>query len=213
MSEFLLYSFGFAVIIGGFFLLRFLMKKVDKAVFGEPAPLTPATPISTFPTGETGRIEGKVLAVPNPLIAPLSGKRCVAFQAFIHELRGLGDPDYSGDRYPQLAVETKALVFHIQDETGVAEIGVHNVKLSYTRERRWRKQLLSSRVRAMLKRQGVRVTLLSNIFNAKAYEYRENSIKVGDTVSVEGLGTPLVEASAPVSGRASPTLLIGDRAG
>ncbi|WP_421919463.1 hypothetical protein [Marinifilum sp.] len=78
----------FAVIVAIVFLMVFFFSK--KAIVKRKLKQSERKSLSDFRSGETARIVGKVKFVEDPLIAPLSGRRCSYYHILIEQKKSSG---------------------------------------------------------------------------------------------------------------------------
>lgn len=85
-------------------------------------------PIASFPHGGTRRIAGRLkLQGDYVLIAPISGRKCAAYEVLVQGL-----DSHSKEKWDTVAYEVQAVPFVIEDATGRAHIDPARAKLLVT---------------------------------------------------------------------------------
>lgn len=80
--------------------------------------------IGAFPHGALGRVAGELELVEGELTAPLTGRRCAAYEVVVEELRGAGSR--------RVVQEIKAVPFVVDDGTGRALVHPEHADFAIT---------------------------------------------------------------------------------
>ncbi|HLK88239.1 MAG TPA: hypothetical protein VKZ18_00015 [Polyangia bacterium] len=149
-------------------------------------------------SGERLRVVGRVRRQTETLRAPISGRPCVAFQAFIDE--------HGGDEWRNRLSLRGARSFVIIDDSGEALVDTGGpYELSLVTDQRGSTGLLGTMGSAQL--QAVRSYLglgAPGARGAPRLRYREAVLQEGQQVAVGGSGSQVVSGQAPSAGRREP---------
>ena len=155
-------------------------------------------PIANFPHGGTRRISGHLkLDEDNALIAPLSGRRCAAYEVLVQGL-----DSHSNEKWDTVAYEMQAVPFVIEDATGKAHVDPARAKLMVTLDRHQRSGAFerpSPQAEAFLRRHG---RARSDWGVGRPLRFREGVLEHDELVTVLGRGTVSIDddAETPHSG-------------
>ena len=214
MNTFLSDLLYLLVFCGAGAAVYFVVVAKKRGYFGDKEePATPTVAIGEFPAGEVGRIEGKVLPTPTLLIAPLTGKACVAYRVSVSKFEEADEEYPEISAYQEIASEEKHLRFLLKDATGVAEVYAEEVQLKFSHASSWKKDRINKAARDFLARRGVPVSALSGLVTKTTYRFNEEIIRVGDRVVVEGRGIQPHASPETTPGGLRPVVVLGGSAG
>ena len=157
----------------------------------------PRVSIAQFPEGAPARIVGRV-EDGERLIAPLSGRPCVFYQAIVEQYHSNGK---SGS-WRTIIREERGIPFALDDGTGRALIDPLGARLAVEKDSTTRSGSFDDATEteeAFLARHGVQSK--GWMFNKKL-RYREGALEIGETIAVCGLAVrePDPDAVARASG-------------
>ncbi len=138
--------------------------------------------IAEVAQGEVAKIVGRVRPVTDLLTAPLSGRRCVYFEATVEEYRSSG----KSGRWVEIIRESEVSDFLVEDGTGRALVKTSMMKALLHKDTELTSGFLndaSADLEAFLRRHGRESK--GWVFN-KSLRYKEGVFEPGETVSVLG---------------------------
>lgn len=139
----------------------------------------------SFPDGTVGVVQGTLHYLgDNPLVAPLTGRPCAYYEAFV-TLK-------SGDAVSELARERQGQDFLLQDDHGVARVSLHSYKVYVVKDARFHSDKLNPatpRLEAFLAKHGVSISASEHY----TMRYGEGILEAGETLAVCGYGTREVD--------------------
>ncbi|MDF1698327.1 MAG: hypothetical protein P1U56_20930 [Saprospiraceae bacterium] len=145
-------------------------------------------PIANFSDLGTGIIKGKISPSSAPLIAPLSGRPCVAFWADAFYFEGV-DENKLNNAFINVASENGYSTLIIEDETGQAEINLEGVDYYAIPSKTWKTSLtrpMNGKMKDFLRKHGKSVGVFAGM--GTMYKFEERIIEVGQNVYIEGQG-------------------------
>ena len=175
-----------SIIVGGFIIAivsNFYSKR--KTIMRELTK-SPAKPINSVKDNETVRLHGRAQFKDEPLLAPLSGRKCVYYHVVVEQ---------KGDKnsWRQIASEFKAQDFYllVGDELALIKSQashrvLHYLVADHVRKSGWRNDA-TPLLESFLAKHGKRSTTM--LFNAnKTLRYKEAVIIKDEPIVVKGLG-------------------------
>ncbi len=139
--------------------------------------------IADVKEGEIVSIQGTIQPVEKPLIAPITGRRCVHYAVEVAEwVKRMRRSDWN-----EIVSETKAIDFSIADATGTARIETQSFNASATQDTHTESEPYldpPKRILALLKRHSRDAVDGEGI--AKRFQYREGVLEIGEAVVVVG---------------------------
>lgn len=140
--------------------------------------------IAKYPHGGLKRIVGKLSMDREPLVAPLTGRPCAAYEVVVEERRSSG----KSSSWHTLVREVELLPFILDDGTGRAFVDPTGAKLAITSDERSQSGTFddaTEREEAFLARHGQ--SSEGWVFN-RSLRYREGVLEIGEDVAVLGRG-------------------------
>jgi hypothetical protein len=140
---------------------------------------------ASFQDGTVGVVQGTLHYLGyNPLVAPLTGRPCAYYEAFV-TLK-------SGDAVTEVARERQGQDFLLQDDDGVARVSMQNYKVYVVKDAHFHSDKLHAatpQLEAFLAKHGVS----SCDIEGYTLHYGEGILEAGETVAVCGYGTREVD--------------------
>jgi hypothetical protein len=199
----LFFAIMLALVVGGLIARHYFS---DYQVLLRQLEAAPRTAIGKLTAGATC-VTGTVSEGERTLLAPLSGRRCVAFHLLVEERRG--------EHWRDLTTIAEAVAFWIADETGKALVEPGTAfELALVREAGGRTGLLgdlSEELEATLRRflaeRGLDTTGFWGF--EKGLRFREGVLVDGETASVAGYASREIDDRGEVEGpRQPPSLMV-----
>ncbi len=148
--------------------------------------------IANFPHGGYERIVGRLeLAPDHELIAPISGRRCAAYEVLVQGLDSRGD-----EHWDTIAYEMQAVPFIVKDETGRAHVDPARGKLLVTLDSHQRSGPLgraTPEAQEFLRRKGKTLSPWAPTIELR---FREGVLEHDELVTVMGRGMVSVSDDA-----------------
>ena len=141
-------------------------------------------PIASYPHGGIKRVVGVLSLDGEPLAAPLSGRRCAAWEVVVEEQRSSG----KSTSWYTIVREVQAVPFMLDDDTGRAHVDPSGAQIVVTADRRSRSGTFDDPTpeeRAFLDRHGEEAE--GWVFN-RTLRYREGVLEPDERVAVLGQG-------------------------
>ena len=170
------------IVLAIYFVIRFF--KTDNKI-KRKIRTTERVPIQSFVDGAVTKVVGKVMPVKNPLIAPLTGKKCVLYHAIIEKL--ISDGEVSN--YSTIVDEKISCDFFITDKTGLAEIRPEGATIYLKKDLKKKVGLFNSmdeRLEQYLKKHGLDSSKFLGI--NPGYRFQEGILEIGEGVAISGQG-------------------------
>jgi len=163
-----------------------------------------STSIQDFIDGDSGKIIGKVIPLDNPLIAPLTNKKCVYYYATIKQ-------NAQGEHGPTLKViadEKKSCEFLVADDTGLAKFYFEGAKLFIKDGITVKTGMFNNtkgNTNSFLNKHGISTGFFSRF--GRKYTVSENVVVIGKGVAISGQGK-WDATTDPIEKRTNPNTLI-----
>lgn len=157
-------------------------------------------PIAELPEGVIGRVTGHARILDGTLVAPLSGRRCVAYEIVLAE--------NTHNSHREIAREARGVPFLLEDDSGRAVIDPADAAYALDLDRRATgggEDTTRPELAAMFERLGLPATLGTR----RKIALREGVIEAGERVSVLGVAAREPDPTAAPAGYrdAAPTRL------
>jgi hypothetical protein len=155
--------------------------------------------MSDFKDGEVAKVIGNIISVEEPLIAPLSGRKCVQYQIIVEKDEGGSE---EGSRYEVIIDDTVKSKFLIKDGDYLAMINDPDLKSLIEMDKEYSSGFLKdaeSNLEVYLKSHGKQS---ENFFGFnKKLRYKEGILALGEEVAVYGSGNwkKATELNLPVA--------------
>jgi hypothetical protein len=157
---------------------------------------TPTKRINELGDDELGKVVGRARALEEALLAPLTGRRCVYFEATIEEHRSSGKSSY----WKTIIREKRGVPFMLEDDSGRALVDATAARFAIDVDGKSRSGTFDDPTddeKAFLARHGQQGQ--GWIFN-RPLRYREAVIEDGETIAVLGAGTREPDPDAAPAG-------------
>lgn len=161
--------------------------------------------IGSAPEASFTKLVGALSFAEEPLIAPLTGRRCAYYEAIVEELRG-----GRNSRWVRVIHEVGRRDFYLDDGTGRALVRTSGAEVVVTRDSHQRSGTFrdaTPELESFLRKHGRESTGVLG-FN-KSLRYREGVLEEGEHVAVCGVGRRAPDPWGQPGGyREQPTMLV-----
>jgi len=165
------------IIVSNFFSKKAIIKRKLKQATGKK--------ISDFISGDIAKVVGKVEIVGEPLIAPLSGRRCAHYTVLIEEKVSTGKSSH----WKAIIEEEKAGEFVIRDGRHIAHINSEVVKSYLVEDKQYSSGLGEDATDVLEKYLNDHGQKSEGIFGwNKTIRYNEGILEEGELIAVIGRG-------------------------
>lgn len=141
--------------------------------------------ISRFRTGDTAKVIGKLTFIEQPLIAPLSKRKCAYYQLHVEQMKTSG----KNTSWKTLIKEEQYTTFLIEDAGFYAIIRMNNLQSYVVRDRKYSSGFLrdaTQNLESVLNSRGYSSEGLLGL--NKKLRYSEAVLEEGETIAVFGKG-------------------------
>lgn len=183
MDSQVLIFLGAALIIGSIILVSLLFSK--KAVIKRKLKKATGKKISDFVSGDIAKVVGKVEFVGEPLIAPLSGRRCAHYYVLVEQKVSSGKSSH----WKTLIEEEVVGTFVIRDGRHCAHINSKNVKSYLVEDRRYSSGYAADATAVLEKYLNDHGQKSEGFFGMnKTIRYKEGVLEEGELIAAVGRG-------------------------
>jgi len=144
----------------------------------------PRVLIDQFPEGAVGKVVGRLAYVGEPLVSPLTGRRCAQYRVIVEEYRSNGN---SGSWHPIIEDE-ESQNFILKDKTGEVLVTMNGARVVVTKDAQYRSGTFNDAtpsLESFLVKHRYQST--GWIFN-KSLRYEEGVLAEGEEVTICGMG-------------------------
>jgi hypothetical protein len=183
MNEQLMIFIGVAIIFGIIALVSFYFSK--KAIIKRKLKDAVGMKISDFVSGDIAKVVGKVEYVGEPLIAPLSGRRCAYYTVLVEQHVSSG----KNSHWKTIIEEEVAGSFVIRDGRHCAHINSDNVKSYLVEDRQYSSGFAEDTPAVLEKYLNAHGQESEGVFGInKTIRYKEGVLEEGELIAAVGRG-------------------------